>query len=354
MLALAEQIGDRLLVADSLVRLAFRQRELGELDTSLALGQRALALAQGGPLVWVQYVQGDLAWTLVHRGDFCQAIQSLAPLSDALLRTGTILPYRESIRYVLDLPWALWSLGYPDRAVEIARAAVRMMEREGSQFVGVGWDVVVLCDDICFTHQLRREVAGVEQGLGKMLPLVEQGHSPPKQLPLVAFFQGWVHAQRGHLEQGIAEMRQATADLAQIRLLRQPRYKGYLAEALGRAGRVDEGLALLDEALEQVERTNERSWEAELRRLQGELLLQRGDDPEEVETCYRQAIAVAQRQEARSWELRATTSLARLLRGQGRVVEAREALAAIYGWFTEGLDTPDLIDARKLLEELRR
>ncbi|MBN1402550.1 MAG: hypothetical protein JXA74_17045, partial [Anaerolineae bacterium] len=120
----------------------------------------------------------------------------------------------------------------------------------------------------------------------------------------------------------------------------------------GRAGRAEEGLALLDEALEQVERTGERWEEAELRRLQGELLRQRGDDPEAVEECYRQAIAVAQRQEARSWELRATTSLARLLRDQGRAAEAREALAAIYGWFTEGFDTPDLVEARALLAEL--
>ena len=101
-----------------------------------------------------------------------------------------------------------------------------------------------------------------------------------------------------------------------------------------------------------MERTGERWSEAELHRLKGELLLQRGDDPEEVETCYRQAIAVAQRQEAKSWELRATTSLARLLRDQGRAAEARDILSPIYHWFTEGFDTPDLQDAKALLDEL--
>ena len=132
----------------------------------------------------------------------------------------------------------------------------------------------------------------------------------------------------------------------------QPQWKGYLAEALARAGHTEEGQALLDEALAQVQRTGERWNEAELHRLKGELLLQRGDDPEEVESCFRRAIEVAQRQEARSWELRATTSLARLLRDQGRVDDAREMLSAIYAWFTEGFDTPDLVEAKALLDEL--
>ena len=78
----------------------------------------------------------------------------------------------------------------------------------------------------------------------------------------------------------------------------------------------------------------------------------RGADPEEVEEAYRRSIAVAQGQEAKSFELRSTISLAKLLRGQGRVAEAREMLAAIYGWFTEGFDTPDLVEAKRLLEQL--
>ncbi|MBN1402546.1 MAG: AAA family ATPase, partial [Anaerolineae bacterium] len=344
MLELAEQLRDPLLTSTALVCLSFHHCERSEPDQALALNRRAVPLAQGGPAEWVLYVQGALAWTLVHRGDFSQAARLLEPLSAALLHSGTILPWSAHLKYLLEVPWAIWSMGHPDRALEIVRVAQQMMERESGRF-GVGFDVVVLCDHTCFVRQLRREVEGVERGLQTMLPLIEQGRCPPWQLPLVDFFQGWVRAQRGGLEQGIAEMRQATADLAQIRLLRQPRYKGYLAEALAQAGRVDEGLALLDEALAQVERTNERSWEAELRRLQGELLLQRRDDPEVVEECYRQAIAVAQRQQARSWELRATTSLARLLRDQRRIAEAREALAATYGWFTEGFHTPDLVEA---------
>jgi predicted ATPase len=100
-----------------------------------------------------------------------------------------------------------------------------------------------------------------------------------------------------------------------------------------------------------VEKTDERFFEAELRRLRGELLLMQGDKTE-AEACFKHAIEVARRQQAKSWELRATTSLARLWRKQGKVDEARQALGEIHGWFTEGFDTADLIEAKKLLEEL--
>ena len=102
----------------------------------------------------------------------------------------------------------------------------------------------------------------------------------------------------------------------------------------------------------EAERTRVRFGEPELHRLKGELLLQRGGDPEEVEACFRRSVVVAQGQEAKSWELRTTTSLARLLQQQGRREEARRELAAIDGWFSEGFDTPDLQEAKALLDSL--
>jgi predicted ATPase len=104
-----------------------------------------------------------------------------------------------------------------------------------------------------------------------------------------------------------------------------------------------------------VEQTDERLWEAELYRMKGELLSTQGDEAEtqvEAERLYWQAIEVARRQRAKAWELRATTSLARLWQAQGRTDEARQLLAEVYGWFTEGFDTPDLQEARALLDEL--
>jgi predicted ATPase len=110
---------------------------------------------------------------------------------------------------------------------------------------------------------------------------------------------------------------------------------------------------MLNEALEESERTGSLMAHAEMLRLKGEVLLMRdGAGTTEAEHCFRTAIGVARQQEARWWELRATTSLARLLASQGRRDEARATLAAIYGWFTEGFDTADLIDAKALLDEL--
>jgi predicted ATPase len=127
-----------------------------------------------------------------------------------------------------------------------------------------------------------------------------------------------------------------------------------LAEAYGSTGQAEEGLNVLAEALAFVRSSNERYYEAEIYRLKGELLLMQGGDETEAEASFHKAIEVARRQSAKSWELRATVSLCRLWQKQGRRDEARQMLAEIYGWFTEGFDTPDLKEAQALLEELSR
>jgi predicted ATPase len=126
-----------------------------------------------------------------------------------------------------------------------------------------------------------------------------------------------------------------------------------LADAHSRAGQAGTGLRLAADALDRVEQTGVRWIEAELYRLQGELLLALPNpDQPEAEACFRQALGVAREQDAKMWELRAATSLARSLIEQGRLAEGYDLLAPIYGWFAEGLDTPDLSDAKALLEEL--
>ena len=133
----------------------------------------------------------------------------------------------------------------------------------------------------------------------------------------------------------------------------RPYYLAFLAEAYGNVGQAGEGLTLLGEALAAVHKTGERFCEAELYRLKGELLLVcSAENYGEAETCFQQALTVARRQQARSLELRATMSLARLWQQQGKRLEARALLAPIYGWFTEGFDTADLQEAKVLLEEL--
>ena len=130
-----------------------------------------------------------------------------------------------------------------------------------------------------------------------------------------------------------------------------PHYIALLATACEIAGQVEEALTLLDEALQIVERTGERWFAAELNRHKGQMLLRQGHS-EAAEELYRKALSIAEEQEAKLWELRAAVSLARLRRDQGRHAEARDLLAPVYGWFTEGFDTPDLKEAKALLDEL--
>jgi predicted ATPase len=150
-------------------------------------------------------------------------------------------------------------------------------------------------------------------------------------------------------------MRQGLAALQAMGLVaNRPRLLLLLAEAYGRTGQADQGLSVLDEALAQVEQTTARVSEAELHQLRGELRLMQGAGGAETAAgaCFQRAIEVARQQRARSWELRAAMSLCRLWQRQGKREEARQLLAEIYGWFTEGFDTRDLKDARELLEEL--
>jgi predicted ATPase len=126
-----------------------------------------------------------------------------------------------------------------------------------------------------------------------------------------------------------------------------------VARALGRTGRFDEGVRRLDQAMVTVDRNGARQDLAELHRIKGELrLAQDSSNAAQAEQSFRTAIEIARKQHAKSWELRATTSIARLLRDTGRRDEARAMLAEIYNWFTEGFDTPDLKDAKALLDEL--
>jgi len=135
--------------------------------------------------------------------------------------------------------------------------------------------------------------------------------------------------------------------------LEQPYYLALLAEAFGKAGRIDEGLAELTEALGRAHQTGECYYEAELLRIKGELLLsQTTPGVEEAERCFREAIEVARRRKSKSLELRAAMSLSRLWQQQGKKDDARKLLGDIYGWFTEGFETADLKAAKALLNEL--
>jgi predicted ATPase len=131
----------------------------------------------------------------------------------------------------------------------------------------------------------------------------------------------------------------------------RPHFVVLLAEAWEIAGQIKKAITQVNSALQIAEETGERWAAAELNRYKGRLLLQQGHS-EAAEELYQKALSIAREQQAKLWELRAAVSLARLRRDQGRDAEARDLLEPVYGWFTEGFDTPDLKDAKALLERL--
>jgi len=170
--------------------------------------------------------------------------------------------------------------------------------------------------------------------------------------PMGTIYRGWVKVQDGDVTQGILLMRNALAAYrATGAELWVPYYTAFLARACEIAGQVEEAAVLLDDALQIVERTGERWYLAELHRHKGQLLLQQGH-AEAAEELFRKALSIAQEREAKMWELRAAASLARLWRDQSCRAEARDLLAPVYGWFTEGFDTSDPKQAKTLLESL--
>jgi predicted ATPase len=172
-------------------------------------------------------------------------------------------------------------------------------------------------------------------------------------LMLAGFLQGWTLTAAGRAEEGIREMRRSVSDPRFAESLATTLLSVTLAETCGKNGRVQEGLDLVAKALATAEETGQRTAEAELHRIKGELLLIKdASDVAEAERCLRTAIEIAGRQGARLFELRATVSLARLIANCGQRDEARAMLTDIYNWFTEGFGIADLKEAKALLDEL--
>jgi predicted ATPase len=167
---------------------------------------------------------------------------------------------------------------------------------------------------------------------------------------------GWALAEQGACAEGIAMLRQGLTDwVATGAETHRTYFLGLLVESLARAGQIEEGLNVLAQAVEQMNGTGTVFDGAELHRLQGELLLRREASEaacRAAESCFHRALDIAKRQRAKSLELRVLTSLSRLYQRQGRCFEAHPMLAECYDWFTEGFDTPDLQEAKALLEQI--
>jgi predicted ATPase len=211
----------------------------------------------------------------------------------------------------------------------------------------------MVCNFAAFLHVLRGENEAVQQQVEAATALATRHHLL-QWLEQSAILRGWYVARPGQDAAGVAQMQQAVTTYRQRHTQYQVRFLALLAEVYGQHGQSATGLERLDEAFAlAAHNVLDSCWEPELHRLKGVLLLtQSPTNYAEAERCFRSALDMARRQQARSWELRIGISLSRLWQQQGKHAEAHELLAPMYGWFTEGFDTADLQEARGLLEEL--
>src|SRR5229473_1905384 len=244
--------------------------------------------------------------------------------------------------------WTLWHLGYPDQALKRGNEALVLAQGllHPYSLAWAGFFVGIV-------HQYRREARAAQETAENVLAVCAE-HGLTDFLAFATALRGWAMAAQGRNEDGIAQLQEGLAALrTSVTELAQPHNLCMLSEACREAGHLDDALSALKEALAAANEHEDRHHEAEIHRLKGELLLRQNDsNAAEAKNCFERAIGIAGRQSAKSHELRATMSLARLLAKQGRRDEARTMLTDIYGWFTEGFDTADLKDAKALLDEL--
>jgi len=324
----------------------------GELNFSLHLDKDLLRLSQQrGDTAGLVLAHLSSGRNLMHAGKFALSrshLEAVLPLYDPAAHRSLVhqVGIHPHLNAQVFLGIVLFCLGFPDQALVLSNAAISQAQKlahaptlAGNLAVNVR--LLSLVEDYAALDERARQLVAVA---------TEQGF--PLWQALGAIFSGWVAVRNGDVTDGMSRLRRgSTAYHLTGAELATAYYTALLAGACEIAGQVDEGLSLLDEALQIVERTKERWLEAELYRQKGQLLLRQGYS-EATEKFYRKSIAIAVEQKAKLWELRAATSLARLRSDQGRGSEARDLLAPVYGWFTEGFDTADLKEAKALLDEL--
>lgn len=255
--------------------------------------------------------------------------------------------HEASVSILARLAETLLLLGFPERAqayLDEAMAIHRHLRKPLDRLIGLEFAIY-------FAHD-QRQYDVMPALIEEHWTLVDQNRFP-EYIASSNTMRGWLMVREGEGGLGLELMKQGLAGWRALRILQfWPYLASWLVEAYSYAGRYAEGLTLLDELVALVEALGDEFWYAEILRLQGDLLLASEAPVAAVEAIYQEAIAVANRQSARLLELRATASLARLLEVQGRRTEAETLLAAIYVWFSEGFDTPDLQEARSLLARL--
>jgi class 3 adenylate cyclase/predicted ATPase len=315
--------------AEQLLGLAERQQ-----DPALLLGS-CQALGQD------QFQTGDL---MAARRTVEQGIALLEPEQHRLRNWPGGQPAEQCYLYGA---FVLWMLGYPDQALRRSEEALILATDLSNPA-----NLINTLAFVSVVNVFRRELTAARQRAAATMEMSAEQRNP--------FFRawgtvvhGWARAAQDQPEEGTAEIDQgidayrATGSQAWL-----PYFLCLQAETYLRARRPDAGLALVAEALALAEKTEERCWHAELNRIKGELLLAlSSDNHAEAESCFSQSLDIARHQQAKSWELRAAISFSRLWCDQGKHKEARDLLAPIHDCFAEGFDTPDLEDAKALLDE---
>ena len=380
---LCDQVGESLPLFPVLTGLWEFYLVRGELPTAQELAEQSLQLAEreqdpslllqahyalGCPLLW----KGEMGAAHQHftqSGALSDSSQSLSQAVHSPTHAGvTSLAYGAV---------ALWFLGYPDQALTQGQAAVALVQDVSHPF-----SEAFARNFLTLLHCLRRE-GSLTQAQAERLIAFTNEHGYPFWEVNGKIYRGWALTVQGQEKDGLRQMQQGLEVWRVMgTVLARTCWLAFVAEAHKNEGQAEEGRKIVAEALVDVEKRGERCYEAELYRLKGELLLnaerriqnaERQKRPRlrktqktssvhhssfivhhsaEAEECYQQALHIARHQEAKSLELRATVSLARLWQHQGKKQDAHTMLAEIYNWFTEGFDTVDLKEAKTLLDEL--
>jgi tetratricopeptide (TPR) repeat protein len=308
MLEVAERGKSPARIADALAVQAWAQFHTGRYGDALTKVNRATALCPDG-----------VGWVTADGSD---------PISWSLSLEGRIA----------------WVTGYPDRAVNLSESAIKRSRELNQPFSltqSLFWASVIRFwrGDVVETGQLCEQISA----------LAEEGGFA-SFAALTRIYQGWIASMQGEHERAIEVISSGLA--TPIRIM-TTHASSVLAEACLRAGRYQEAMDAVAAGREHTQKTGEHFAESEIERIAGDALILMGaENAAEAEQCMRRAIAIAAEQGAKSWELRATMSLARLMMTQGKRDEARAILADIYNWFTEGFDTAGLKHAKSLLDDL--
>jgi predicted ATPase len=360
---LCQQVGETLQLFSVLFGLWLVYLLRAELQAARALAEQMLRLAHSGQdsslLLLAHFASGNVLGWLGELAPARQHLEQGIALYDPHSHRSLAFLYGvdPGVYCLSYAAWGLWPLGYPDQALKRGQEAISL-----AQEISHPHSLVFALDFTASAHLLRREERTAQERAEAVIALAtEQGL--PDWVAWGATQRGWALVEQGQVEEGIAQLQQGlAASRATGAELLRPWLLAALAAAYGKQGQPEEGLRVVAEALFAVHKNQVRYYEAELYRLEGELLLAQEDSRlqavgyrgkmEEAETCFQKAIEIARRQQAKSLELRATMSLARLWQQQGKHRAARNTLAEVYNWFTEGFNTKDLQEAKALLEEL--